>query len=221
MAVATASAETPLGKGVFLVATPGLHDPNFSRTVVLLLAYGEEGAMGVVINRPTGHDLADLAPEEDLPRPCPLHFGGPVKLDGVMAIVRGKPLPEGAVTVLDDDVAMVRFEDAKGLEARYYAGHAGWGPGQLEGELFQGGWHVLPGNARYVFDVEADLVWPQLARRELAQAAPPGGAGPLAPCRGPYVSMSNLTVTVRRMRMGRPPCWPGWNLHCRTASMAA
>lgn len=180
IAAAEEEPEAPAA-GVFLVADESLVDPNFQHTVVLLLAYGADGAIGVIINRPTGHDLSELAPDKDVPDPCPLHFGGPVNPAGVITLVRTTDPPDGSVPIFGD-VAMIELSESDGLDARYFVGHAGWGPGQLQGEIAAGAWGVRPANARYVFDVDAEHVWPALAKRDLAGLSwgplPTGADGP-------------------------------------------
>jgi len=151
-------------RGNLLVATPALTEPTFARTVILLLEHGPaEGALGVVVNRPTEAPLADLVPAVDAlaTEPRVLFEGGPVSRTtaiGLGAVAGGAVVPGQAndgwspvvpplVTVdLDHDPALL----ATSLRAlRVFAGYAGWSAGQLEGEIAEGSWYVvdaLPGD---------------------------------------------------------------------------
>ena len=143
-------------KGQLLIATPQLAD-YFRRSVVLVLEHNEEGAMGVVLNRPTETpvaeavpDLADLAGADSL-----IHAGGPVNPNTVIALgdVDGTPQLLGP-------------EDAE-LEPRrlrVFAGYAGWAPGQLDGELEEEAWITEPADPDDPF-AEGDL-WPEVLQRK-------------------------------------------------------
>ncbi|HZR45497.1 MAG TPA: YqgE/AlgH family protein, partial [Candidatus Manganitrophaceae bacterium] len=141
--------ERKIAKGLFLVADPRLADLNFRESVVLIVRHGSDGTIGVIINRPTAEPLSGL---RDLPLPgtAPgfLFFGGPVSPDRVSFLVQtGHPVSESAVL----EEVYFTFDPAKipGLlkeskRFRVYVGYAGWGPGQLEGELNRGDWRLLP-----------------------------------------------------------------------------
>lgn len=131
-------------RGKLLIASPGLTD-FFRRTVVLVLEHSEEGAVGLVLNRPSETtvdeavpDLAELAELDDV-----VHVGGPVGPDGVIALGVFDD-PAEAAALLFDDLGVVDPDAASpSLRAlRVYAGHAGWAPGQLDGELEQDAWIV-------------------------------------------------------------------------------
>jgi putative transcriptional regulator len=145
--------------GRLLVAAPPLVDPNFDRTVVLLLAHdSEEGSLGLVLNRPSGVAVAEYL--ESWSRlaidPGEVFIGGPVQPEGVIGIgwVDG-PMPDG-MRAVTDGVAVVDLHlspsELPGVTAvRLFAGHAGWAPGQLEAEIREGAWFtvdVLPGDLR-------------------------------------------------------------------------
>jgi putative transcriptional regulator len=145
--------------GRLLVAAPPLVDPNFDRTVVLLLAHDQdEGALGLVLNRPSGVAVAEYL--ESWGRlaidPGEVFIGGPVQPDGVIGIgwVEGQ-IPEGLRPVADG-VAVVDLhrspDEVPGVTGvRLFAGHAGWSPGQLEAEVREGAWFtvdVVPGDLR-------------------------------------------------------------------------
>jgi putative transcriptional regulator len=143
-------------RGNFLVATPALTEPTFERTVILLLEHTPtDGALGVVVNRPTGAPLADVVPAvEDLAsEPRVLFEGGPVSRNTAIALGIVAPgvagtsaqgwspvVPPLATVDLDHDPALL----AASLRAlRVFAGYAGWSPGQLEGEIAEGSWYVV------------------------------------------------------------------------------
>jgi putative transcriptional regulator len=162
-------------KGAVLIAAESLVDPNFARTVVLLLAYGEQGAMGVIINRRTELSLAALLPdlsraEERVPR---LYLGGPVSREQVLLLIAAPEPPEHSQQVLGGVYAsssMVTLEQliAGRLgeeEAHAYVGYAGWAAGQLDTELARGDWHLAPGLPEHVFAAEPGRLWQQLIRK--------------------------------------------------------
>jgi len=159
--------------GYLLVAGPALEDPNFRRTVVLLGEHGEEGAMGVVLNRPSTVTVADAVPPmADLTRDDDLvHVGGPVQPQAVVVLAdfadpsRAEALVLGSVGFLPAEVA--EPDDVGELRSiRAFAGYAGWAPGQLEDELSEGSWVVLPARADDIFTVDPDRLWRDVLRRE-------------------------------------------------------
>jgi putative transcriptional regulator len=145
-------------RGKLLVASPGLTDV-FRRTVVLVLEHTDEGAVGVILNRPSETqvgeavpDLAELADPGDV-----VHLGGPVGPDTVIALARFDDPGDAASIVLDDlGVVDPGVESPELRELRVYAGHAGWAPGQLDGELEQDAWIVESAHADDPFE-EGDL----------------------------------------------------------------
>ena len=169
-------AQLRLDKGMFLIAARRLHDPNFARTVVLLVDYGENGAMGVVINRPTELTLAEVLPtvQELAERRDRLYVGGPVARDRIVLLLRSSEQPEEAAHVFDDiyvsgsETALRRMagsESFNNTTFHAYVGHAGWAPGQLEGETARGDWLLAYGDSKTVFEMDAARVWPELIRR--------------------------------------------------------
>jgi len=158
--------------GRLLVAAPVLRDPNFERTVVLVVAHGEEGAVGVVLNRPSDSAVSDILPGwHHLAAPPPvIFFGGPVALTGVICLGRSdqaeirpgwQPLFSGLGTVdleADPDDALTAI--------RVFAGHAGWSPTQLEGEVGEGAWFVLDALPDDVFGSAPGTLWPSVLRRQ-------------------------------------------------------
>jgi putative transcriptional regulator len=162
--------------GRLLVATPALRDPNFERTVVLLVAHEEGGALGVVLNRATEVSVSDvLGPWGSLANePAVVFEGGPVQPEAAICLARvrtgsgeltGFNRVAGAVGTVDlsADPDALRA-DVVGV--RVFAGYAGWGPGQLEAEIETGSWFVfdaLPGDA---FAGRPDDLWPMVLRRQ-------------------------------------------------------
>jgi len=168
--------QAPLARGSLLVALPSLTDPNFTQSVVLLCeAGGEEGAMGIVVNRPTDLQLAEALPEESLLKghEIPIFLGGPVQTDRILLLARADEPAEGFVEVLNG-IALggtldALKEAATGQritgEFRPYRGYAGWGPGQLESEIDLGAWLLLPGDPELVFSRNPQTVWQELMAR--------------------------------------------------------
>lgn len=164
-----------LAKGRFLVASRDLRDPNFERTVVLLLDHNEQGALGLVINRPTDLNIATALPDveglED--RKETVWVGGPVATLNMLMLVRAGDRPEKADAVFDDiyvsgstELLAQLVDSAENAGSfRIYAGHAGWAPRQLDAEVARGGWEVLPGDADMVFDESPAEIWPDLIER--------------------------------------------------------
>ena len=158
-------------KGSLLVATPTLLDPNFRRTVVLLLEHTEEGAVGVVLNRPsetpTGQaipDLAEVVADDD-----PVFIGGPVSPGSVIAL--GDHREADGRDVVCDTVAAVEFGTSpqelaeQVIRVRAFAGYAGWGSGQLEGEIEEEAWITAAALADDVFTPDPDGLWSQVLER--------------------------------------------------------
>lgn len=173
---AAAQSETELSPGVFLVASRNLGDPNFAEAVVLVVRYDEEnGAMGLIINRPTDvplsrvfRDIKEAKGRNDL-----VYSGGPVEPGALLALLKSATKPSDAQKVFGD-VYLVSSRDLliKELGAKVepssfhaYLGYAGWGAGQLEHEIALGGWQLLPADAASVFHSDPDSVWPRLIKR--------------------------------------------------------
>ncbi len=149
--------------GSFLVARHVLQDPNFAQAVVLLLKHGPEGAFGLVVNRPSQDDGTPFA----------VFKGGPCPLDGFL-LLHGQEdwvdeaSPSEVVApgiFLGDTGCMARVTDpvpGQPLRVRIFSGYAGWGPGQLEGEIAAGAWFTTPAHAELLFDTEAHDLWDNL-----------------------------------------------------------
>jgi putative transcriptional regulator len=167
--------------GRLLVATPLLGDPNFRRTVVLIVEHEEvEGTLGVVLNRPTTVGVDQVLEQwNDLAtQPSVVFRGGPVSPNSALALalVLGKDEPVGW-RALDGAPALARLglldlDTPPGLLAteisnlRVYAGYAGWSPGQLEAEIDEGAWYVLPAEPDDVFAAEPDQLWRTVLHRQ-------------------------------------------------------
>jgi putative transcriptional regulator len=163
--------------GQLLVATPALGDPTFARSVVLLLDHDEDGALGVVVNRPTPVDVGDVLPgwQPYTTTPGVLFQGGPVSLDSALglAAVSGNGDEEplgwrrvaGALGLLDLDVPP-EVVVAEMAALRIFAGYAGWGAGQLEDELAAGAWYVVPARPGDAFSDDPHGLWRSVLRRQ-------------------------------------------------------
>ena len=156
-------------EGRLLVSRPDLHDSNFDGTITLLLEHNEAGALGVVLNRPSELLVDDPFPgwSELTAGPAVIFGGGPVERNGLWALGRSKQdglLPLGLHSVdLDEQLALVR---AAGIDTvRIFAGYAGWGSGQLEGELAMGAWWLADAELGDVFCPDPDQLWPRVLRR--------------------------------------------------------
>jgi putative transcriptional regulator len=165
-------------KGRLLVATPNLGDPNFERTVVLILEHGDEGALGVVLNRPSELEVADPLPQwaRAAAHPSVVFIGGPVAPSAAVCLARlgtsraaagWQPLldPVGPVGMLDldsdPDEAIPRLQDI-----RVFAGYAGWGPGQVESEIASGGWFVVNAEDADAMSPAPEKLWEAVLRRQ-------------------------------------------------------
>lgn len=160
---------TPLSKGVLLVATPALNDPNFRQAVVLLCEHGPEGALGVIVNRPTAMSISEALPQVPIleGQPHVLYSGGPVQTNQVMMLYRISVTPENSHQVFDGVASAATWKSWNGFwmeqpgkeSFRAYLGYSGWGPGQLESEMQTGSWITLPADPSIVFEKESARIW--------------------------------------------------------------
>jgi putative transcriptional regulator len=171
--------------GMLLVATPDLLDPNFSDTVVLMLEVDGDGALGVVLNRPSPVPVADvLDPWVDVcAEPEVLFRGGPVSTEGALAVARLRDPDDPPVgfRVLDDTlggvVGLVDLDTPVELvsdslsELRIFAGYAGWGAAQLAAEIEEGSWYVVPGEVPDLFRVDPTELKRDVLRRQPGELA--------------------------------------------------
>jgi putative transcriptional regulator len=167
-----------LVKGKFLVATDRLQDRVFGHSVVLLIAHNQNGSMGLIINKPTDVRIADLLPDiKGLAKaPDTLHLGGPVLLNSFILLVGMGNKPDESehifanIYISQSQALLKRIVDhrKRGENFRFYAGHAGWGAGQLEAEVIRGDWHVMPADPNIVFDKDPAGIWNRLMPQKIS-----------------------------------------------------
>jgi len=162
----------------FLIAMPGMTDPNFARTVTLICEHGAHGAMGIVINRPADLMLAEvfeqmsIEPRRAVAGAQPVYLGGPVQAN--RGFVLHQPLGHWDATLqIDEDLGISTSRDI--LEAMAGAhpprqcllalGYAGWAPGQLERELGDNAWLSTPADRAIIFDTPVETRWEAATRR--------------------------------------------------------
>lgn len=175
-----------VARGAFLVSGGAIDKGPFHQSVVLLLAHGDDGTLGLVVNRRTDVRLSDVLPGIDLGETSPpLFFGGPVGLEGLVVLFRSETPPAGAEEVLDglyysgerrvlDEVLK---KEKPGDELRLFIGHSGWAPGQLDAELANGAWDVQPADIFTLFRTAPEWLWEHLTEggRTIAlDRRPPG-----------------------------------------------
>lgn len=151
--------------GSLLIAMPNLTDPNFARTVVLVLEHDDDGAVGVILNRPS-----EFSPADDLPAwahlvalPEVVFLGGPVEPDAAVGLAAA----DSEMSV--EGVRVVDLSSEPGelsVPVRIFAGYSGWGPQQLEAELAQGGWLVAGAEPGDVLTQEPTELWRQVVGRQ-------------------------------------------------------
>ena len=177
-----AFAETePDKKAQFLVATPSLLDPLFSRSVILMLNNDDEGALGIIVNRPSPATIARTFPhiEHATERTDSLYLGGPVQPTRIFVLMRSMEAPPAAEYVLPGVYVSSRqpsFDHALANQwpadrFRVIAGYAGWGSGQLGNELKRGDWRFFTATESALFDVPAEHLWEALTAQSRGQWA--------------------------------------------------
>ncbi len=151
-----------------LIAVPQLPDTNFYRTVVLMIQHDENGAFGVVLNRPSNVTIADIW-QKVADEPCESHLainvGGPVEgpllaLHTQEAWSENEVLPGLFLAVQKDHLNKLVHQSEHPF--RLYSGYSGWGEGQLESELEAGGWLTAPARAEYVFHQSEEDLWKKI-----------------------------------------------------------
>jgi len=153
----------------FLIAMPAMADPNFAHTLTYVCEHNEDGALGIVVNRPTEMTLSSLFDQIEIPLPdaeirnAPVHFGGPVQID--RGFVLHRPLGNWQSTLaITDDLGLTTSKDVLEALARgegprdvlVSLGYAGWSAGQLEQEISQNAWLTVPADPDVMFDLPAD-----------------------------------------------------------------
>ncbi|MHC5210014.1 MAG: YqgE/AlgH family protein [Planctomycetota bacterium] len=156
-----------VSQGCLLVASPQLLDPNFVRTVVLVISHDSEGSFGLVLNRPLDHVLGDVLPDvSEVASQVPVLQGGPVQTDALQFMSRhehiGRSVMAGISVGAALDDLLTASPQADGIQA--YLGYSGWGEGQLESETAEGSWIVAPARVEHVFDVPAERLWATVLR---------------------------------------------------------
>jgi putative transcriptional regulator len=160
-------------KGKLLIASPALIDPNFVRSVVLVAEHTADGALGVILNRPTAALIGEAVEElNGVVEPGdPVFAGGPVQTESVMVLAEFDE-PEIAAALVIEDVGFLPADSenddlsAVTRRARVFAGHSGWGPGQLDAEIEEGSWITLEADVNDVFDDEPEDLWAGALRRK-------------------------------------------------------
>ncbi|HTS54924.1 MAG TPA: YqgE/AlgH family protein [Burkholderiales bacterium] len=172
--VHSADTEAP---AVFLVAKEDLIDPNFAHSVVLVVFPKDGGPVGVILNRPVPLTLKEVFPEQPRlkDRSDRLYFGGPVHVNALMFLFRRAAAPQNAFSVVGDlylsgdggllDEMLSRPEPQV---QRFFLGYSGWAPEQLEFEVAQGGWYVLPADLDTVVKSDPKTLWRDLTLRATA-----------------------------------------------------
>ena len=159
--------------GQLLLASPALHDPNFIRTVVLIGVHNEEGAMGVVLNRPSAVTVGEAVPqlEQAVGASDPVYLGGPVQPRSVVVLAEFEdPAPAGLIVLgrigfpaHDADIEQLGEATSR---RRVFAGFAGWGEGQLDAEVDHGDWIAHPALPEDVFTVLPQELWSSVLERK-------------------------------------------------------
>ena len=162
-------------RGSLLIAGPQLLDPNFRRTVVLIADHGDEGAMGVILNRPSGMTVADAAPDLEplVGADAPIFAGGPVQPTSGVVLAEVEEADEpvfGDVVLVPGLGELADVVDGAG-SIRVFAGYAGWGPGQLDDELGRDDWILEPARAADVFSEDPESLWGSVLERKGGQYA--------------------------------------------------
>lgn len=157
--------------GSFLISTPQMPDPRFEEQVILICAHGEDGAMGVAVNKPNPYfSLEEILRSANLPVPDkslpPVYIGGPVELESAFVLYRssyrvdhqldiGTSLSLSRESKILEDISQGRGPE----QYMFLLGYAGWGPGQLEAELVADGWLSLPSSESIIFDISDENKW--------------------------------------------------------------
>lgn len=166
--------------GELLVASPALLDPNFRRTVVLVLRHDDDGALGLVLNRPLPMTTGEALPawQQAVSVPGNLFQGGPVGLDGALGLATLTPSADAPfLDRLDGPFGLLDLDTdpAGGLPGvtgvRVFVGHAGWSGGQLEAEVEAGDWYVLRADPADVTTPEPGALWRRVLRRQGGELA--------------------------------------------------
>ena len=165
-------------RGQLLIAGATLPDPNFARTVVLICEHSEDGALGLVLNRPGELVVGESAPElavltgED----AIIDQGGPVQPDALLVLAEFDEPSHAGISIIGNvglvgDGSEIDELPDQTQRVRIFAGYAGWGPGQLDAELARDDWFVAPAGVDDIFHPDADELWSRVLSRKGAHFA--------------------------------------------------
>jgi putative transcriptional regulator len=157
-------------QGQLLVSSPALVDPNFRRTVVLVGHHDEEGALGVVLSRPSSIRAADAVPElAEIAGDEVVYNGGPVEPSSYLVLAEFEDVDDAAA-IVTGTVGFVAIgtapEELAVRRLRVFVGYSGWGPGQLEDELGESSWIVVPAEPDDAFVPDPDELWRDVLARK-------------------------------------------------------
>jgi putative transcriptional regulator len=165
-------------RGKLLVASPALVDPNFARSVVLITEHNEDGAMGIVLDRPSDAVVGEVVPQlaAVAGADAPIYVGGPVQPTALVVLAEfSDPTAAAWIVVADVGFAAADFDTDKlssvVRRGRVYAGYSGWGAGQLEAEMESESWIVEPPLPKELFPDEPNALWNQVLARKGGQYA--------------------------------------------------
>jgi putative transcriptional regulator len=170
---AAARADPDTEQAVLLVAHPEMTDPVWSQTVLLAAPAPSGFHIGLIVNRPTERSLASLFPEHEPSRKVvdPIHFGGPVSANAVVALVKAAASPGGTTLRFSNGLYLAldaptvdRVIESTPDNARFYVGFVVWRPGELEEEIRAGYWNVLDADSAIVFRKDTEGLWRELRR---------------------------------------------------------
>ena len=178
-----------------------LVDPNFAHTVVLLVDYGDTGAMGLILNRPTAVGLSEALPELEAVALASdrLYEGGPVSRQVMLVLVEAAERPTDAEPVTGSlwvsgsralVEALAAAPEGQRRRFRVYSGYAGWAPGQLDSEIARGGWHLVAGDEEMVFDPAPETLWRRVLDRDASRWAARRGMPRGSQAGGPLSGLS-------------------------------
>lgn len=170
-----------LAAGKVLLASRNLGDPNFAKTVILLVRYDAQGVLGLVLNHRTDVPLSRVLErfQAAKDRSDPVYLGGPLETAAMFALLRSPAKPEGAEHIFDG-VYLINskplFEQTMSAQRKadvfhVYMGYAGWTQDQLRQEVEFGAWFVFPADAGTVFNSDPEALWPEMIRKTETQVA--------------------------------------------------
>jgi putative transcriptional regulator len=159
-------------RGQLLIAGPGLVDPNFWRTVVLIVEHSDDGALGLVLNRPSETTVGETVSELDalLDMDDPLYVGGPVQPSSLIVLAEFER-PDEAALIAFADIGVLAGgapqDPGTGVRrGRAFVGHSGWGPGQLDDEVERGDWILEPAKREDAFTTNPQELWEAVLTRK-------------------------------------------------------